>query len=259
MCYSTRQIRKKEELENRLEVTAALLDPQYHLELTYYHANGFDNPVMWIVPQHDPNILLPAKWGIMPSNIGIEGHKEYFKNRNVAYSLNSQSEKIFGYYSYNFAPMQHRCIIPVDGFFEPHNTHVKVKGKDFRVPFYFTHRDGEPLYLAGLYEINGNGATFSIWTRKADREKDSMFFNIHNKDKEDDRRRPVVFDQYEIWQWLKNGLDRQGVQNMIHNDLRQQQLTAHPISKDLYSRKVNSNREDIIDRVDYDEISIKWN
>ena len=59
-------------------------------------------------------------------------------------------------------------------------------------------------------------------------------------------------------QWLSKDLDQDGVYEVIDNDLPEELLSAHPISKDLNSPIVNSNRLDIIERVDYQEIEIMY-
>lgn len=64
MCYSTRQTRKKEALQRRLQLDSVLKNEDSDLELIYYHANGWSHPIMWIIPQEHPNHLVPAMWGL---------------------------------------------------------------------------------------------------------------------------------------------------------------------------------------------------
>jgi len=252
MCYSTRQIRKKEELERKLEVQALIgKDHQMDLELIYFHANGWNHPLMWIIPQEEPNKITPGMWGIMPSkNKGVD-YKEYFKNYKTFGGLNAKSEKLFDHFIYRYSWEHKRCIIPVDGFFEPHTTPVKVKSKPFKVPFYFNRKDGEPIYLAGIYTTTVDGYnTFTVLTKDAT----PMFAQIHN----DKFRRPIIINDQDVDAWLANGNTEDDVQNLIDDDLWEGELEAYPITKDLYSRTIDSNRDDIIEKVDYNEVAIDY-
>jgi len=249
MCYSTRQTRERKELEKLLSVKAMYGDLDTDLELIYFHANGWSHPVMWTLGQEEPDNLLPAMWGIMPSREKQEGYKEYFKNPRTFGGLNAKSEKIFDHFIYRYTWEHQRCIIPVDGFFEPHNTKVKVKGKDFKVPFYFHRKNGDPIYLAGIYSNTADGRrTFAVLTKEAT----PMFADIHNEKK----RRPVIIDDENLDAWLHNGNNESDVQDLIDDDLWEGELEAYPVTKDLYSRSVDSNYPGIIDKVDYEEVSI---
>ncbi|MFS4417259.1 SOS response-associated peptidase [Maribacter sp. 2307ULW6-5] len=247
MCYSTRQTRKKEALQQRLQLESALKDQASDLELVHYHANGWNHPIMWMVAQEHPNMLLPAMWGLMPSHLEQAAHKDYFKNPRTFGGLNAQSEKLFGHFIYKHSWERRRCVIPVDGFFEPHNTQVKVKGKDFKVPFYFHHGESEPLFLAGIYTQTADERwTFTILTKAAT----PKFAQIHN----DKKRRPVIIPEKNIGHWLRPDLTPEAVRQLMDRDEDEARLNAYPVSKDLYSRTVDSNRPDIIEKKEYREV-----
>ncbi|SDQ90725.1 SOS response-associated peptidase [Flagellimonas zhangzhouensis] len=251
MCYSTRQTRERKELEKLLSVKAMYGDLDTDLELIYFHANGWSHPVMWTLGQEEPNNMLPAMWGIMPPKEKQENYTEYFKNPKTFGGLNAKSEKLFDHFVYRYCWENQRCIIPVDGFFEPHNTKVKVKGKDFKVPFYFRRKNGDPLYLAGIYTNTADGRrTFAVLTKDAT----PMFEEIHNEKK----RRPVIIDDENLDAWLHNGNNESDVQDLIDDDLWEGDLEAYPVTKDLYSRTVDSNYPGIIDKVEYEEVSISY-
>ena len=251
MCYNTRQSRKKAELEKWLQAEAVLKDNEPTLELIYYNASGWTHPVMWMLPQEYPNQLLPSMWGLMPSKQRQADYQEYFKNPRTFGGLNAQSEKLFDHFIYRYSWEHRRCLIPVDGFFEPHNTRVKVKGKDFKVPFYFHRKDGDPLYLAGIYTHTADDRwTFTVLTKAAT----PLFAEVHN----DKKRRPVLIAEENRDAWLHPRNTRQDVEDLIADDLWEGELAAYPVSKDLYSRKVNSNVPEIIEKVKYEEVSITY-
>ena len=55
-----------------------------------------------------------------------------------------------------------------------------------------------------------------------------------------------------------DGMDQLEVQQMIDDDLWDSEIETYPITKELYSRTIDSNREDIIDKVEYEEVSIDF-
>ena len=57
---------------------------------------------------------------------------------------------------------------------------------------------------------------------------------------------------------LHNGNNESDVQDLIDDDLWEGDLEAYPITKDLYSRTVDSNYQGIIDKVEYEEVSISY-
>ncbi|KPM31896.1 Hypothetical protein I595_1544 [Croceitalea dokdonensis DOKDO 023] len=251
MCYSTRQTRTREAIQQKLRLTSAFKDGGANLELIHYHANGWEHPLLWIVAQEYPKHLLPAMWGLMPAREKQANYKEYFKNPKTFGGLNAKSEKLFDHFIYRYSWQQQRCVIPIDGFFEPHNTKVKVKGKDFKVPFYFYRKDGEPLYLAGIYTQTADERwTFAVLTKAAT----PKFAAVHN----DKKRRPILIAENDIDAWLHDGNTASDVQDIMDNDLWEGELGIHPVTKDLYSRSVVSNYPGIIEKVDYPEVQLAF-
>jgi len=58
-----------------------------------------------------------------------------------------------------------RGVIPIEGFFEPHTTLVKIKGKPFKVSFYFKRRDDKAMSLVEIYNVTKDKIlTFIIFT-----------------------------------------------------------------------------------------------
>lgn len=251
MCYGTRQVRKVEQLEAFYDVSRLLGDDQLELELMYNHANGWSHPLMWIIPQEENNRITPGMWGIMPSKNTGANHKEYFKNYKTFGGLNAKSEKLFDHFIYRHSWEYKRCIIPVDGFFEPHTTDVKVKGKPFKVPFYFKRKNDDPINLAGIYTTTADGwNTFAVLTKEAT----PLFAQIHNEKK----RRPVVVSDENVDSWLMNNMDMDEVEQMIEDDLWDSEFETWPITKELYSRTVSSDRPEIIDKIDYQEVKFEY-
>ncbi len=264
MCYATAQNKTISELEKAMSVIARLPEFMDDDDLHRYHINGFakhhmnggkkvaEHPIMLVQPQENPKFLTPIMWGLIPRWESGEDAAEYYK-KTIGYGsgLNAQSEKLFSSRMYMDSAENRRCIVPVTGFFEPHTTPVKVKGKPFKVPFMFQRRDKQVIKLAGIYEFTkDNHVTFSILTRKAT----PLFEKIHNTKK----RRPVILHDEQAGEWLDNSTKRNDLENIIASDMPDELLLAQPISKDLYSPKVESNSPNISDPVHYKEIEIDY-
>ncbi|MGB6150739.1 MAG: SOS response-associated peptidase family protein [Pricia sp.] len=255
MCFHARIVLEAEEIEALYDVTRSIgkKDPG---SLIYNHANGFSHPLMWVIPQEKPNYMAPMLWGILPSDKPGKYHMQYYQE-SIRYGagLNAQAEKLFDFYMYKASSLTRRCIIPLSGFYEPHTCQ---KPKNFKVPFYFKSKRQEHLNLAGIYSITpDNYVSFTLLTKEA--KPDSKYARIHNKKNRDGEHRqviPLADDQIEAW--LSNDLNERDVFEILENDLPSNLLEAYPISKDLFSPKVDSNKPDIITRIDYPQIQIEY-
>ena len=246
MCYGTRVVKTIKELEEYYEKEANYGEMEPDSELTYYYANGFSHPNMWILPQERKENLIPVMWGLIPKYELGENAKEYYK-KTIKYGsgLNARSEKLFESNNYKSSALTRRCVIPVDGFYEPHTAPNK-----FKVPFYFHKKDKGMINLAGIYAVTKDKhVTFTILTREAS----PLFAKIHNSKK----RRPVILEDSKIQEWLSDDLIETDVERLILNDMPDSEFDAYPISKDLYKRG-DGHREDIIEKVEYEEIEISY-
>ena len=246
MCYGTRIVRTIKELGEYYGKEANYGDMDPGGELTYHYANGFAHPNMWIIPQERKENLIPVTWGLIPKYELGENADEYYK-KTIKYGsgLNARSEKLFDSNNYKSSALTRRCVIPVDGFYEPHTA-----PKKFKVPFYF-HKKGEGMInIAGIYAVTKDKhVTFTILTREAS----PLFAKIHNSKK----RRPVILEDSKIEAWLSDDLSEPDVNRLMLNDTPDSEIDAYPISKDLYKRG-EGNREDIIEKVEYEELEISY-
>jgi len=249
MCYNTRISRKKKALEMQYQVKALVGEMGEDEELVYNQANGFSHPNMWIIPQEKPQHMIPVKWGLIPHyKLGADATSYYKEQVRYGSGLNAKSEKLFDSNNYKKSALTRRCVVPVDGFFEPHRIE---KGKPYSIPFYFHRKDEAPVNLAGIYAVTPDKmVTFTILTKAAT----PLFAKIHNKK----NRRPVLLQDADIAVWLDSSLSASEVQNVIDDDMADTELNAYPISRDLYKRGGEGDREDIITRVDYDDIEIEF-
>lgn len=180
-------------------------------------------------------------WGLIPV---------WAKERKIGQRMiNARSETLADKPAFKGVFRKHRCIIPMDGFYEwkagsPDGPLTK-SGKPQKQPMYISRLDGEPLAVAGLWSAWRDPAdsegpwlhTASIVTTSAN----ATMEPIHD-------RMPVILPQ-SAWQtWLDaENHDTESLSGLLvpaANDL----LATHPVSLDVNS--VRNNRPDLITQVE---------
>ncbi len=159
----------------------------------YYQVSGFAHPKIIVYENTKPFFPNPSIWGLVP---------DWAKNQESIWNstLNARGETIFDKASFRKSAETKRCLIPVEGFYDFHH----FRGKNY--PFYITHKQGEVLYFAGLWNDWANKETgeivntFTIVTTGAN----TMMAKIHNKPKfSNDPRMPVMLTEDIRELWLK--------------------------------------------------------
>ena len=243
MCFHTSQKFKTSKIEKRFAVDLVEEGMRPYFDTPRYHINGFSHPNMLVIPQERPKVLAPGIWGIVPQHKSKEEIKPYYKEA-VKYGsgLNARSEKVFHHFIYKNAIMDNRCIIPVSGFFEPHD----FNGKKY--PFHFKDKNDKALALAGLYTVIDTFITFTILTKEAS----PLFAKIHNKK----NRQPVILDDVLTHNWLSHDLNEADIKELIGFTYLDETLEVYPVSKDLFSPKIDSNIKSILNPVHVEELQL---
>ena len=243
MCAHTSQIQKVEKLEEQYNVKLSDENQRETFDEPHYHIIGFTHSQMLIIPQEKTSVLAAATWGIAPENKKVEELKDYYKKATkFGGGINARSEKAFDHFLYKQSVYKKRCIIPVSAFFEPHD----YKGNKY--PFIFKPKNKDFLSLAGIYTRIENKVTFAILTQEAS----PLFTKIHNKKD----RQPVIFNDEQVSQWLNHDLNQKGIEDLLESHYEEDQLEYYPVSTDLFSPKINSDVEVIMDRVEYQELEV---
>lgn len=257
MCFHTRIDKSPEEIESYYGVSRTEKGLALEEELIYHHGDGYKHNNFWIIPQENPNHITPVMWGMLPPWAKDPDPIADLK-KIKGQGLNAQSEKLFTSRMYKPSALKRRCIIPLTGFYEPHTCE---KPKDYKVPFHFGPREDDFLSIAGIYTITSNRyVSFSLLTKEASEE--SMYGQIHNKKNWQGQHRqiiPLQKDQVELW--LSNDLLEPDVMHILHNNLGEEHLCAHPISKDLYSKTASSDHPGITELVHNPNLTLdysKW-
>jgi len=170
--------------------------------LPIYHASGFSHPIL---PIFSHSKIIPAVWGLLPF---------WAKDRKLMNkTLNARSETLHEKNAYKNV-VNNRCIIVIDGFFEHHH----YNGLTY--PFYISHTNKEPIFLAGLFSnwtdnITGEIiCTFTIITTKAN----SLLQQLHNNPKLSfGPRMPLILNNRFAQLWLQLDLSKQDINSLFQS------------------------------------------
>lgn len=237
MCYSTSL--RKDKHDNRIEgrIRQRLKLPEVYQP--YFRANGFAHPNLYIIRQEEPDVIVPAKWGLVPP-FGINDIDGFYKKYNT---LNAKSETVFKSNTYKHSIYDQRCLVLADGFHEPHHQN-KIS-----YPFFCHYPDDSIFCFAGLYssiDEDEDLYTCTILTTAAN----EQFEYIHNQKK----RMPLVLDENYEDDWLEE-LSELAVKDLMKTAFTTKEIEAYPISRDLYKRGVETNNELAVSKVDYPDLN----
>ncbi|NNE31790.1 MAG: SOS response-associated peptidase [Winogradskyella sp.] len=243
MCYSTALRKQKEQIEKELKQQQIRAEFSSTSQFQpYYHLNGFTYGNLHIIKMDDTETIFDAKWGLIP-DWAIHNPENFRKKSNT---LNARSESIFERASYKESAANKRCLILADGFFEPHHENGQA------IPYFCfqptTENPTGSLFLfAGLYnELEENNLTATILTTQAN----AFFEEVHNKGK----RMPLILDNHYFEDWLDEGISEQEINEIIAIGFTKTEFKAHPVSKDLYKKGIDTNKPYIVEEVQKDTL-----
>ena len=129
------------------------------------------------------NELVALHWGLIPS---------WSKGLDKRYSMiNARAETVASKPAYRVPFRRHRCLIPVDGFYEWHSENGKQ-------PYYIRQVKKTPLALAGLWDHWDDGEGDKIESCSIIVCEASRFMQpIHE-------RMPVILEPAEFENWLSS-------------------------------------------------------
>lgn len=121
--------------------------PEEHLPPSWNVAPT--DPVHVVLQRADRRRLTVARWGLVPS---------WAKDaKGAARLINARRETLADKPAFRAAYARRRCLVPADGYYE----WQRVGGT--KQPWFLSDRSGEPLAMAGLYEVWGP-AEQRLWT-----------------------------------------------------------------------------------------------
>lgn len=131
--------------------------------------------------------LVQLRWGLVP---------RWAKDPSIgARMINARAETVLTKGAFRFAFARHRCLVPVNGFYEWRPTSA---GKQ---PVHIGMRDGRPFGLAGLYErwLSPEGEVLDTCTIVTTNASDSLR-HVHD-------RMPVIVPDADYGRWLDRAND----------------------------------------------------
>lgn len=229
MCFHKSQTKKAVQLEDRFNARFDDVD----IYQPYYHLNGFEYGIVYMIKQDETHIIEPAIWGMLPEQ--IDDAKEFRKKFNT---LNARSETAMNSTMFSESLRERRCLILADGFFESKH----VNGSTY--PYYIKYKNHGSFAFAGIFNEHDSGEfSCSILTAKAN----PFMAEIHNTKK----RMPLILDKTYENLWLKEVLQDDEIQEVISKSFTKEEFEAYTVSKDVTNSRVKSNKIDILTKVSY--------
>ena len=186
------------------------------------------NDIYGVVADRDGSLRLEVfHWGLIPS---------WAKDRKIgAKMINARAETLADKPAYKSLFRKHRCIIPMDGFYEwkagTADGPVTAKGKPAKQPMYVHSQNGEPLAVAGLWSAWKDPAADGDdkWLHSATvvtTSANGTMSPVHD-------RMPVVLPQ-SLWsEWLDPNMHDTDRLSQLLLPAPDDLLTMHPVSTDV--------------------------
>ncbi|MGM0432723.1 MAG: SOS response-associated peptidase [Spirochaetota bacterium] len=226
MCFNMSLAAERTALEKEFQVLFESAEQELFFDgglLPCYNASGFSHPFWPVITTESPAVFTAAKWGLVPAWVREREQALQLQNK----TLNARSETIWKLPSFRHAASSgQRCLVPVDGFYEPHH-HEGVS-----YPFYL-HMRHRIFSLGGIYDVwQGPESgriyiSFSILTCPAE----GLVSRIHNNK----QRMPLIIGESLRSAWLDRSLADDEVREIIAH-ASGDELQAHPVSRNLYRR-----------------------
>lgn len=172
--------------------------------------------------------LVQARWGLVP-----RWWSKPIKELRAA-TFNARAETVETKPFFRDAYKRNRCLIPMSGYFEWHDT---ATGKQ---PWYFTTRDGSPaLTAAGLWDSWRNSETGQplLSCTMIIGKPNALVAEVHN-------RMPVLLTERQFEVWLSGDA---GVDDL--KPIRSDYLRKWPVSRRVNSSKAPADDASLIDEI----------
>lgn len=207
----------------------------------YFMVGGFEHPVLPVMLESS---LKMCSWGLIPNNNKIENWESAQHYRKL--TLNARAESIFEKPSYKDNIRQHRCLLPVSGFYEWRN----FNGRKY--PYYIYPEGANSFLIGSVYDSwldKSTGIThtsFSMVTTAAN----GMMETIHN----DKKRMPLILSTQNAQLWLQPQLQKPDIEALMQ-PYDEHYMRSHTISNRANNVKLDRNYADIMKPFYYPELS----
>lgn len=194
------------------------------------------------------------RWGIVPSGITrtSELKKSFYS------TFNARFEKLTSNRTWK-GNLSHRCVIPISGYYEWQQTDEKKNAsnkKNKKIPYYIRRKDGELMFLAGLYhhgELEVDDATDNNEKRGAKKEgkkEDVGSYTIITREAPEmlkwlHSRMPVVLRPQDkaFTQWLDGeGTSEKDLDQLLKKYEHEEDLEWYPVDPAVGNIRTDSEK-----------------
>jgi putative SOS response-associated peptidase YedK len=175
------------------------------------NVSAFHFPKLPVITSEFPQKAICAQWGLVPNWVKTVEQAKKIRSGTV----NARSETIQGKPSFRNSWPRYRCLLPVSGFFEPHER--EEEGKTVKETWKIEREDSSLFYLGGIYAVTPEnllteelierdlfgerpasqtflGKTFSLLTLEAS----GLLAQIHNGK----LRMPFIMSEERALEWI---------------------------------------------------------
>ena len=197
MCFMVKASKKASKLAEKYGVKSD--DIADAIRTVEEQVSAFDHPSLCVVTH---GTLTSMRWGLIPHWTRDRESALEIQNKTI----NARSETVFEKASFHDPIRKHRCIIPVDAFFEWQHL-----GKD-KIKYRLEPTQDEVFSLAGVWDEwvspqqGKTVKTFSILTCEAN----PLMAEIHNTR----QRMPVILGMESVVEWLNLDLADQRIKEL---------------------------------------------
>ena len=187
-----------------------------------FHLNGFQKVGLPVISNISKDCIDVYQWGLIPN--WVSDPKSFKAN-----TLNARSSEIFDKASYR-ASWHNRCLVYVNGFFEPHYRHLA--DKDYE-SWYIKPAQKDYFFLAAIYNFWNDIPTLTILTKEA---SEKMAF-VHN----DGERQPVIFDASHAKSWINDTHTKESMMHLMNFSYPDEDLITYRTIDGIMHSKLNTN------------------
>ena len=213
MCYQTRLIKKKEEIQDRFRVDIEDLMSIEDFELN----KGFEYPRTPIITNENPTKISLYNWGLVPQWADDTSFRHY--------TLNARIETLDEKPSFKDV-VENRCLIIADGFYE---WQWLTKSGSRKQKYVITLPNEELFAFTGLYTQwrDFDGSILNSYTMVTTQANELMS-EIHNTK----QRMPIILGKKDEQNWL-NGENYKTYKFPYSQDLIAKPINTEPPSAQL--------------------------
>lgn len=185
------------------------------------------NDILAVVSDGDQRVIRAFQWGLIPV---------WAKDAKIGSSMiNARAETVADKPAFKGVFRKHRCIIPMDGFYEwqaaSAASPLNAKGKPMKQPMFIHRVDGEPLAVAGLWSAwrPKDGPPETPWLHTCTvitTSANHTMAPVHD-------RMPVILPATAWQQWLDPGTDDTDALRSLLVPAPDSLLTMHKVSTEV--------------------------